>query len=422
MKPSDFICDCEITPALNECEHADTTISCEHTKLDSCTNFPHSNSSEFPYNGKPPNETIYLNNTVLSVVTRYNNGTIVHRDMDKHFHRDNESPAITKGFVVGNIIFHNELSKEYWVHGKRHRIGGPARILPRGEEYWVDDQLHRDEDEPSKIQYYTHNNVISWWKIWYQKGREYRIDNRPTRVHSSGILEWHNSSGQLHRKILNKHLPARVDPNNCMEWFCKGVRHRDYGLPAIVYINESREWYQDGKRYREDGKPAQIMYGCLNYYWSCDYEYCDYSSPTGLVGTFDDKNIYYFCVDVYNSTEEQFEVLLKTLDILHRAISTIIHYEDTIWSFTFVRRLNKHPDGKLNIIIYSDKDNDLICDMHDKNNIISCFEDTHDFNLHRNSPLVHTVCYKNSFHITDKSGILDTCVKIGLESLPVLDG
>ena len=53
-------------------------------------------------------------------------------DDDGLRHRDN-----------GAAIKWTDGNKEYYIHGIRHRIGGPAFIWGKSYQYWVDGELHR---------------------------------------------------------------------------------------------------------------------------------------------------------------------------------------------------------------------------------------------------------------------------------------
>ena len=56
------------------------------------------------------------------------------------------------------IIWHNGI-KEYYQHGKQHRLGGPALIFSNGDcQYYQNDKLHRLDGPAVDYMY-----VKEWW-------------------------------------------------------------------------------------------------------------------------------------------------------------------------------------------------------------------------------------------------------------------
>ena len=107
----------------------------------------------------------------------------------------------------------NEKGESHWyLDGKRHRLDGPAVILPNGSKHWfINGIRHRDDG------------------------------------------------------------PAIVRANGTVHWYRNGVLHREDG-PAIEYAEGDRWWYINGKLHREDG-PAVEWVGGGGKWWLVGIEY-----------------------------------------------------------------------------------------------------------------------------------------------------
>jgi len=115
----------------------------------------------------------------MNIITYKKNGNIYHR-LDKKYHNNDDKPAI--------IYANGEM--EWWQHGKRHRIGGPA--------------------------------IRNWECLeWYENGKR------------------HCANG-----------PAIMWANGDMEWWFDGKIHRDDG-PAVEHADGYKEWWICGKLIRE---------------------------------------------------------------------------------------------------------------------------------------------------------------------------
>jgi len=75
---------------------------------------------------------------------------------------------------------------------------------------------------------------------WRLHGTRHREDG-PAVEYADGCREWYRH-GQLHREDG----PAIERANGTSEWYRHGQLHREDG-PAIEYADGTREWYRDGK-------------------------------------------------------------------------------------------------------------------------------------------------------------------------------
>lgn len=122
-----------------------------------------------------------------------------------------------------------------WKKNKRfHHEDGPA-ILSRDVAAWyINGQLHREEDEPAIMYPDGHRE-------WHYKGQLHRV-NGPAIIRHNGTEEWF-IRGKHHRDDG----PAITYPDGKQEWFLNGELHRDDG-PAITYPDGSCEWYHKGRK------------------------------------------------------------------------------------------------------------------------------------------------------------------------------
>jgi len=186
--------------------------------------------------------------------------TRINREGSREYALDSRFKLLHK--LDGPAVIRKNNQKEWYINGKRHRIGEPAVIGPSIEEWWVNDQRHRI-DEPAVIG--------PGIEKWYQNGQLHRIDG-PAYI-SPGYEEWwlndqrHRIDGPAYRSpysegwYLNGEMhriggPAvvRTDQSG-EEWWVNGYRHR-VGGPAVIGI-EHEEWYINGKPHRIDG-PAIV--------------------------------------------------------------------------------------------------------------------------------------------------------------------
>lgn len=50
--------------------------------------------------------------------------------------------------------------------------------------------------------------------------------------------------GNLHRE---EDLPARISPNGSQYWYCNGKLHRVGNMPAVISFDGIKEWWFEGK-------------------------------------------------------------------------------------------------------------------------------------------------------------------------------
>jgi hypothetical protein len=105
------------------------------------------------------------------------------------------------------VKVYDDGTKEWWLHGKRHREDGPAIEGGSGyKQWWLNGVLHR-EDGPA---YECVTGTKSWW---------------------------------LH-----------------------GLRHRE-GAPAVEHANGTKYWYQNNQLHREDGPAVEKRDNRYNEWW-----------------------------------------------------------------------------------------------------------------------------------------------------------
>lgn len=140
----------------------------------------------------------------------------------------------------------------WYVHGKKHRIDGPAEQWPAtGRKCWyMHDKRHR-VDGPAV----EHRNGD---KEWYIDDKLHRVDG-PAVEKANGDKGWY-VDGQLHRTDG----PAK-ELQDRNEWYYRGVLHRS-GAPAIEYADGHREWYVAGKLHRDNGPAYEHPCGIGEYY------------------------------------------------------------------------------------------------------------------------------------------------------------
>jgi hypothetical protein len=118
-------------------------------------------------------------------------------------------------------IVENEYYEIYYLDGKLHRTGGPARISARIPGKWVE------------------------WE-WFKHDKLHR-DNGPARYNIDGEEEWYEN-GVIHREGS----PAYISPLSKGEgWFAYGEQHRLDG-PAVMVADGYRAWFIRGKQYTEE--------------------------------------------------------------------------------------------------------------------------------------------------------------------------
>lgn len=181
-------------------------------------------------NGKPAFKFTCVN--IYRKHVYYINGTIKNIDESK--------PAY--------LIIHNEgaIDSTWYIDGKKGRADDlPAFESRNGQgilenvQWYSNDLLHRNNDEPAIIKYDEEYDVYNWYKF----GKRYRENDKPTskEVTKDGkpiYHSWFDDKFRFHR--LNG--PARIE------------YYPDTG------IIKKEMWYIDDHLHREDNKPAKRSY------------------------------------------------------------------------------------------------------------------------------------------------------------------
>lgn len=169
----------------------------------------------------------------------------------------------------GPAIAWSDGLEEWWLHGNRHREGGPAITGRQREEWWVDGRLHRTDGPARKYPGY-----LAWWV----NGRLHR-EGAPAKFYGGGEYWFRN--GQLHREDGPAYIYPATSPAASAvvyrygkllaeKWYRNGHLHRD-GQPAVQIFDADgslREavWWQNGRKHREDG-PAVVNKSGKKEWW-----------------------------------------------------------------------------------------------------------------------------------------------------------
>lgn len=154
-------------------------------------------------------------------------------DDDEKLHRE-DGPAVS--YSNGN--------ESWWIHGRRHRVNGPARTANGITEWFFMSKMHR-EDGPA---YQSPTE-----EIWYFQGKKHRLDG-PAHIE-------HRSNGTTIEK-----------------WFRNGKSHRIDGPAVIVKNNDviqTEEWFLNGLRHRVDGPGFRNYITGEIYYYINNTPYSD---------------------------------------------------------------------------------------------------------------------------------------------------
>ena len=112
--------------------------------------------------------------------------------------------------------------KEWSLHGKLHRIDGPAVEWVNGD------------------------------KFWYHHGALHREDG-PAAEYADGTKEWY-LHGALHRE---DGAAVEYDDGTKM-WFLHNILHREDGA-AVEYADGTKAWYLHGKEYKNAAAWAKAL-------------------------------------------------------------------------------------------------------------------------------------------------------------------
>jgi len=183
--------------------------------------------------------------------------TRVHHYLDKGngvyiLHRTN-GPATIEKSRDGNVF----LNEEYYVNGKRHRVGNNPAIIRKYADgtisqvcYCINNHIHRNEDKPALLWFHPNGNIQS--ESWYIKGSL-------TRINDAAQISYFNDG----RTISSKY------------YMRNGKTHRTNGPAKLTYFKngnlEEESFYENGLYHNLNG-PAHIKYDIngkveLEYYY-----------------------------------------------------------------------------------------------------------------------------------------------------------
>lgn len=144
----------------------------------------------------------------------------------------------------GPAVAYSNGEKIWYVCGKVHRDGGPAKQLRDRDEWYWKGKIHRDEGPAIEYK--------SGTKFWYSANYLHRIGG-PAVEYANGSKEWFYY-GFRHREDG----PAIITAEGNKFWYNQNVLHRVDG-PAVELIAGRKEWYIDGKRHRIDGPAVECL-------------------------------------------------------------------------------------------------------------------------------------------------------------------
>jgi hypothetical protein len=160
--------------------------------------------------------------------------------------------------ITGVIL--NIIPEEYWVNDERHRTDGPAVIRgDGGEEFWISGKRSRVGGLPAVTE-------LGGSEEYWLEGFRFRSDDLPAVVTKSrGVVrkeEWW-------RVLSFVEDDKPIDLN---------LLHRDGGLPAVIYYNTFgalvEEYWVNGGKNRAPGPAVEHSFEgklLLREYWKTDY-------------------------------------------------------------------------------------------------------------------------------------------------------
>jgi len=156
-------------------------------------------------------------------------------DKDGQLHCDN-GPAVVFDYDGGEEI-------QYYNHGKKHRVGGPAIDGPNSTEYWIEGRLHRDGG-PS---------------VTYHKGNGDGLGVNQCLYHLNGVIVSKEIAESTHsdfkRELFYKEKNVEV----------KREIIRKFGIERIIKVVDEKE-----ERKLKEGDAILLDES------KCDNEYCLY--------------------------------------------------------------------------------------------------------------------------------------------------
>lgn len=204
----------------------------------------------FKFRPELPDDLDFFRTVYDDRVAHYRHGTL---------HSVGDQPAVW--WKCGNMEW-------YW-NGVKHRTCGPAVICrdDNRREWWWHGVLHRD-DGPAV-------DVPNMCQEWWVRGKRHRVGAAAIQW-IDGPGSWYDN-GEIHRTDG----PAVVDENGTEFWYLHGKQHR-IGGPAIRCTNGDCYYMVNGQLHRTDG-PAKMekgdkfwyLYGVLYREYGPCIEYAD---------------------------------------------------------------------------------------------------------------------------------------------------
>lgn len=147
--------------------------------------------------------------------------------------------AMTKGVISGPVIKKPQFIINYSVYkivnGELVDVDPPTEIGKHETKIWknANGLYHRDNDLPALID--KHGNLR-----WYQKGKQFRKDGKPTHEYIDGTLKWSNG------EYITRAHHADGSEEHADEKTGKLTMRTAATYPATYYFNE------DGLRHNGD--------------------------------------------------------------------------------------------------------------------------------------------------------------------------
>lgn len=208
----------------------------------------------------------YINDNSIDKQVIIKSNDIIRYYFNKILHRDNAPAVINthngdKDYYVHGVKHRldgpatdHHFEKEWFVNGVRHRLDGPASILSYAEYYYVNGKIHRDNDEPAIL-------YKDGAREWFKEGKRHRDNDKPAMVLANGD-QYYYINDKRHRE----NGPAVIAANGThLEYLKNNVHHREDG-PAIKYSNGDSFYYIHGKLHNENGPASIYANGQQEYY------------------------------------------------------------------------------------------------------------------------------------------------------------
>ena len=141
---------------------------------------------------------------------------------------------------------YDEWSENWFLAGKRHRgYDLPAVIYSKGAHFYGSyaDYVHRMMHVENRWLNDKPADSFDGTQEWWFNNQLHREGDKPARIHKNGNQEWWFNN-KRHRE---NDQPAIVSRNR-QEWWFNGERHREGNQPAVIYGDGRLEWWFNGRR------------------------------------------------------------------------------------------------------------------------------------------------------------------------------